>query len=424
MFDAPPVRSEPGSVAGRRVLGVGELVAGLRGLLEDSIGRVWVAGEISNLRQPASGHAYFTLKDDDAQLRCALFRGAARRLVFDPEDGMAVLAYGELTVYEPRGDLQLIVRNLEPRGEGALQVAFEQLRARLEREGLFDEARKRPIPEHPRRVGVVTSATGAALRDVLRVAAGRHGGTPLLLAPTRVQGAGAEAEIAAALAAVGERPGVDVALLVRGGGSLEDLQAFNHEAVARAIRASRVPVVCGVGHEVDVTIADLAADLRAPTPSAAAAAVVPDGRRLAERLAARSARLLRAAEARLDDAEATLRHVRATLRGLSPSARLAFQTARLGAALARLRREAAAVLERGEARLAARAARLDGLSPLAVLGRGYALVQRAGDGALVRAPGDVAPGDALRIRLAEGEIEAEVRRPGGGARPSGGGREG
>jgi exodeoxyribonuclease VII large subunit len=420
--DAPARRDAPGPGAGRRVLGVGELMAGLRGLLEDSIGRVWVAGEISNLRQPGSGHRYFTLKDDDGQLRCALFRGAARRLPFEPEDGMAVLAYGELTVYEPRGDLQLIVRALEPRGEGALQIAFEQLRARLEREGLFDTDLKRPVPEHPRRVGVVTSATGAALRDVLRVAAGRHGGTPLLLAPTRVQGAGAEREIAAALAAVAERPGVDVIVLVRGGGSLEDLQAFNHETVARAIRASCVPVVCGVGHETDITIADLAADLRAPTPSAAAAATVPDGSRLAERLVARSVRLLRATEARLDEAEAALRHWRTSLRGLSPAARLALQSARFASALRALRREAATAVERGEARLAARAARLDALSPLAVLGRGYALVQRADDGAIVRAPGEVAAGDGLRIRLARGEIEAEVRPPGGDARRGRGGR--
>lgn len=424
MFEDAPARSDTGPAAGRRVLAVGELVAGLREMLEDSVGRVWVAGEISNLRRPASGHAYFTLKDDDAQLRCALFRGNARRLVFDPEDGMAVLAYGELTIYESRGDLQLIVRSLEPRGEGALQIAFEQLRARLEREGLFGDASKRPLPEHPRRVGVVTSATGAALRDVLRVAAGRHGGTPLLLAPTRVQGAGAEREVAAALEAVSGRADVDVVLLVRGGGSLEDLQAFNHEVVARAIRASRVPVVCGVGHEVDVTIADLAADLRAPTPSAAAAAAVPDGRRLAERLAARSVRLLHAAEARVEDAETTLRHWHTTLRGLAPSARLALQAERFGAALRGLRREAAAALERGEARLGAHAGRLDSLSPLAVLGRGYALVQREGDGAIVRAPGDVSAGDGLRIRLADGEIEADVRRPEADVRPSRGGSKG
>jgi len=416
VLEDAPARDASGTAAARRVLSVGELVGGVRELLEDSVGRLWVAGEISNLRRPASGHAYFTLKDDDAQLRCALFRGAARRIPFDPEDGLAVLAYGELTVYPARGDLQLIVRALEPRGEGALQLAFEQLRARLEAEGLFDPDRKRPIPEHPRRIGVVTSGTGAAWRDVLRVAAGRHGGTPLLLAPTRVQGAGAEEAIAVALAAVAERPGVDVVLLVRGGGSLEDLQAFNHERVARAIRAMPVPVVCGVGHEVDVTIADLAADLRAPTPSAAAAAAVPDGRRLADRLAARTERLLAAVEERIAAAGARWRHGRTALRGLAPSARLALQAERLATATRGLRREVRAGLERREARLAAGIGRLDGLSPLAVLGRGYALVQREADGAIVRAPGDVAAGDGLRVRLAEGEIEAEVRPVRGGSR--------
>ena len=409
MFDDAAIRAGSAAAAGRRVLSVGELVSGVKALLDDSVGRVWVSGEISNLRRPASGHAYFTLKDDDAQLRCALFRGAARRMVFDPEDGLAVLAQGDLTVYGPRGDLQLIVRTLEPRGEGALQVAFEQLRARLEGEGLFDPQRKRPLPEHPRRVGVVTSATGAALRDVLRVAAGRHGGTPLLLAPARVQGAGAEREVVAALAAVAARPGVDVVLLVRGGGSLEDLQPFNHEAVARAIRASRVPVVCGVGHEVDVTIADLAADWRAATPSAAAAAAVPDGRRLAERLAERRQGLVRAVESRLAEAAATLRHWRTALGGLSPGARLAVQAERLTAAAGGLRRVAASGLDRREARLVGLAGRLESLSPLAVLGRGYALVRRADDGAIVRAAAEVGPGDGLRIRLAEGEIEAEVR---------------
>jgi exodeoxyribonuclease VII large subunit len=396
------------ATSARRVFGVAELVAGVRGLLGE-VGRVWVAGEISNLRRPASGHAYFTLKDGDAQLRAVLFRGAARGLPFEPEDGLEVLALGELTVYEARGDLQLVVRALEPRGEGALRLAFEQLRARLEREGLFDPARKRRIPAHPRRVGVVTSESGAALHDVLRVAAGRHGGTPLLLAPARVQGPGAEEEIAAALAAVAGRPGVDVVLLVRGGGSLEDLQAFNHERVARAIRAAPVPVVCGVGHELDVTIADLAADLRAPTPSAAAAAAVPDGAALRGRLGERAQRLVQALGGVLESAAARLRQQRGALRALAPRARLLLQEARLGAAARALRQQAAARLEARLARLAGLAGRLDSLSPLAVLGRGYALVQRAADGAIVRTPGDVGPGEALRIRLARGEIEAEVR---------------
>lgn len=416
MFEDPSEIASHAPAAGRRVFGVAELVSGLRELLENAVGRVWVAGEISNLRRPASGHAYFTLKDGDAQLRAVLFRGNARRLPFDPEDGLAVLVHGELTLYAPRGDLQLIVRTLEPRGEGALQIAFEQLRARLEAEGLFDPAHKRPIPARPRRIGIVTSATGAALHDVLRVAAGRDRGTPLLLAATPVQGPEAPGAIAAALGRVAARPGVDVVLLVRGGGSLEDLQAFNHETVARAVRACPVPVVCGVGHEVDVTIADLASDLRAPTPSAAAMAAVPDRAADGERLLGRWRRLLRAMAAALDDAGASLGERRAALRNLAPRARLETQATRLAALRRALGREVLGAHAHQAARLGALAGRLDGLSPLGVLGRGYALVQRRADGALVRRPADVAPGDGLRIRLAEGEIEARVAAPGRTAR--------
>jgi len=408
-FDEVP-GSAPSADAARRVFGVAELLSGVCGLMEDAVGRVWVSGEISNLRRPASGHAYFTLKDGEAQLRAALFRGAARRLVFEPEDGLEVLACGDLTVYAARGDLQLVVRALEPRGEGALQVAFEQLRRRLEAEGLFDPAAKRPVPARPRRVGVVTSATGAALRDVLRVAAERHAATPLLLAPTRVQGEGAEHEIAAALAAVAGRPGVDVVLLVRGGGSLEDLQAFNQEAVARAIRAAPVPVICGVGHEVDVTIADLAADRRAPTPSAAAAAAVPDGRSLRAGLAETTRRLAAAVQARLAILDGRLRREGAALRRLAPRQRLALPATRLAGARRALRAAWETDLDRRAARLGAATGRLDGLSPLAVLSRGYALVQHEDDGRVVRAADEVAPGDALRIRLGSGELSARVRR--------------
>jgi hypothetical protein len=255
-----------GGADARRPFRVSELAGGLRELLEEEVGRVFVVGEISNLRRAPSGHCYFTLKDDQAQLRAVLFRNAAVRLPFDPEDGLEVVVEAELTLYAARGDLQLIVRQMEPRGQGALQLAFEQLRARLEAEGLFDPARKRALPDWPRRVGVVTSPSGAALRDVIQVSGRRMPGIPLLIAPTRVQGDGAEEEIAAALDALGRLSDVDVILLVRGGGSLEDLRPFNTERVARAIVASRVPVVAGVGHEVDLSIADLAADARAPRP--------------------------------------------------------------------------------------------------------------------------------------------------------------
>jgi exodeoxyribonuclease VII large subunit len=396
------VESEP------RIYSVGELLSGLRALLEERLGRIWVVGEISNLARPQSGHVYFTLKDERGQLRAALFRGAARRLAFEPEEGLEVLAYGEVTVYEARGDLQIIVRQLEPRGVGALQLAFEQLRRRLEVEGLFDPARKRPLPEVPTRIGVVTSASGAALRDVIEVTGRRLPDVPLLIAPTRVQGVGAEDEIAAALDALGEQTDLSVILLVRGGGSLEDLQPFNTEVVARAIARSRVPVVSGVGHEVDVTIADLAADVRAPTPSAAAEQAVPDRSALERALDAAWRRLRRALDAQLSECAARLEREREALRMQAPTARLAAQRQRWLAAARALRRVVRARAESARAGVEQLAGRLDSLSPLAVLGRGYALVRRARDAGIVRTVSDAGVGERLSIRLAEAEIEAVV----------------
>jgi exodeoxyribonuclease VII large subunit len=390
----------------RRVLSVSELLVGLRGLFEDAVGRVWVAGEVSNLRRASSGHLYFTLKDEGAQVRAVLFRASARRVAFEPQDGMAVLAYGDLAIFEPRGDLQLLVRALEPRGVGALQLAFEQLRARLAAEGLFDAERKRPLPAHPRRVGVVTSPGGAALRDVIQVSRRRCPAVPLLVAPTRVQGEGAEEEIAAALARVAREPEVDVVLLVRGGGSLEDLLAFNGEVVARAIRFSPVPVVSGVGHETDVTIADLAADARAATPSAAAMLALPDRAALRAQLARDLRRLAGAVRALLAARRARARQEGQALAAFAPRARLAAQGSRLAATHSALARAGRALVERRRARLAAAAGRLDSLSPLAVLARGYALVRLGRSGPIVRRAEMVARGDRLHVRLAAGELEA------------------
>ena len=401
---APPV--QPGLLA-RRVFSVSELVSDLNSLLEDEFGRVWVVGEISNLHRAGSGHCYFTLKDDEAQIRAALFRGIAERLPFDPEDGLEVVVLGELTIYSPRGDLQIIVRSLEPRGQGALQLAFEQLRARLETEGLFASELKRPLPEFPRRVGVVTSPSGAAIRDVIHVTGQRFPSIPLLLAPTRVQGEGAADEVAAALELVAAR-GVEVILLVRGGGSLEDLFAFNTERVARAIRACPVPVVSGVGHEVDVTISDLVADARAPTPSAGAALVVPDRRSFETRLDRDRRRLRAAALGVVVTAATRLSRGREALRAHAPSARLLAHRLRFEAALRAMRRGVASNLAAGEARLAAASGRLDALSPLAVLSRGYAIVYREPEGRIVRRAREVRAGDALRLRVAEGEIAATV----------------
>jgi exodeoxyribonuclease VII large subunit len=394
--------------ASPRIYTVGDLLSGIKVLLEERVGRLWLVGEVSNLHRASSGHLYFTLKDDGGQIRAALFRSAARRLAFDPEDGLEVLAYGDVTVYEPRGDLQIVVRRLEPRGLGALQLAFEQLRSRLEAEGLFDPQRKRPLPRLPARIGVVTSPSGAAIRDVIEVTGRRFPAAPLLIAATRVQGLGAEDEIAAALDAIGGRGDVDLVLLVRGGGSLEDLQPFNTETVARAIVRSPVPVVSGVGHEVDVTIADLAADLRAPTPSAAAEQVLPDRALLRGDLERDWRRLRRAAAALLERFSSRLGRERDALRVLAPSARLAAQRSRLEAGARALERVVAVQLAGWRSRLAEQAGRLESLSPLGVLARGYALVRRSRDGAIVRSAGQVARGERLAIRVAEAELEASV----------------
>jgi exodeoxyribonuclease VII large subunit len=298
---------------------------------------------------------------------------------------------------------------MEPRGQGALQLAFEQLRARLEAEGLFDPAKKRPLPAWPRRVGLVTSPFGAALHDVIEVSGRRMPAIPLLLAPVRVQGDGAENEVAAALAALGRVDDVDVILLVRGGGSLEDLRPFNTERVARAILASRVPVVSGVGHEVDLTIADLAADARAPTPSAAAELALPDGAAWRGRLHALRRRLASAAGARVARAGRRLAQLAGSLRAHAPAARLAARRARLDTLARALEREGMHAVALRRERLVALAAHLDALSPLAVLGRGYAIA-RGADGRVLKSAREVAAGDALTLRLHEGEVEATATR--------------
>ena len=396
----------------RRILGVGQLIAGLQGLLEQRVGRIWVAGEISNLHRARSGHAYFTLKDEDGQLRAALFRGSAGRVRFELEEGLEVVAEAEVSIYAARGDLQLIVRQLEPRGVGALQLAFEQLRKRLAAAGLFDPERKRPIPTFPRRLGLVTSPTSAAIRDVLQVASRRFPATPILIAPTLVQGDSAPDQIAQALARVAEMPDVDAILLVRGGGSLEDLWAFNTEAVAHAIARCPVPVISGVGHETDLTIADLVADLRAPTPSAAAMQVLPDRVELARLVGRDVRRLVAAIDQQIGAHRASVHALGGLLRARSPQARVAL--ARTREARARVAGVTAirSLLDARGRRLSEAVARLDSLSPLAVLGRGYGLVRRERDGRIVRSPADVALDEALEVRLAEGSIGARVTRLG------------
>lgn len=402
--------ASPQADGGRLLLGVGQLIAGLKGLLEQQVGRVWVVGEISNLHRARSGHCYFTLKDEEGQLRAALFRGDAQRVRFELEEGLEVVAEAQVSIYAARGDLQLLVRGLEPRGVGALQLAFEQLRRRLQAAGLFDEARKRPIPSHPRRVGVVTSPTSAAIRDVLQVAARRFPSTPILISPCLVQGDEAPAQIAAALDRLGPVDDIDVILLVRGGGSLEDLFAFNSEAVAQAIARSPRPVISGVGHETDLTIADLVADARAPTPSAAAMQALPDRVALARLVARDVSRLAEALGRRLEHAQLRVERLGALLRARSPQARVALARTREARARVAALQAIRGRVDRQRRRLSEAAARLDALSPLAVLGRGYAIARRERDGRILRSAHEVGLGERLELRLAVGRLAVEVAR--------------
>jgi exodeoxyribonuclease VII large subunit len=439
----------------RVVCTVGELAMRIKAQLEDQFPAVWVEGEISNLRTPSSGHAYFTLKDDTAQLRCVLFRGRGRRVAFQPEDGMQVLAFGGLDVYLARGEYQLVVELLEPKGVGALQLAFEQLKRRLEAEGLFDSARKRPLPPFPRTIGIVTSPTGAAIRDMLHVIDRRFADLRILITPVRVQGEEAPGEIVAALRDLQAVEDLDVIIVGRGGGSIEDLWAFNDERVARAIAGCRVPVISGVGHETDFTIADFVADLRAPTPSAAAEVVVQEKLQVARALVGLYEALKQAMASRLErdrervevlgkrrvltDAARALRDLyrrvdeltsrltramrgserqathrlslaRNALRSLNPVARIANGTVLLAQLRGRLASAAVHSVKVSQHRFDAAVGRLDSLSPLAVLGRGYSLTRLLPSGVIVRDAAQTRPGDAIEILLHQGAVEARVER--------------
>jgi len=451
---APPA-PRASSREGRDVYTVSRLNREARGLIEGGLGIVWLEGELSNFARPASGHWYFSLKDDTAQVRCAMFRQRNALVTFPPRDGMQVLVRARVSLYEPRGDFQLIVDHLEEAGEGELRRRFEALKRRLEAEGLFATERKRPIPALPRCIGVVSSPTGAALRDILHVLGRRFPAVPVVLYPAPVQGEGAAPRIAAALRTASERAEADVLILARGGGSLEDLWAFNEEVVARAIVASVVPVVSAVGHEVDFTIADMAADLRAPTPSAAAEVVVPDAaewlrgleasrrrlagalyRQLAERRetlgwAARRlkqlhpALLLERQAQRLDElagrlagamrgeielASHRLAARRAELASLSPAARLAGLQGRLRVLEARLVPALAARLESARSRLSGTARALHAVSPLGTLERGYAIVTLAESGRVLTDASGAVPGEEIEARLARGRLRARVLR--------------
>ncbi|EKP0256350.1 exodeoxyribonuclease VII large subunit [Aeromonas salmonicida] len=448
-------RYTPSSAANGReqqVFTVTRLNSAVRMILEQDLGLVWLTGELSNLAMPSSGHWYFSLKDLGAQVRCAMFKGNNRRVAFRPQDGMQLLVQARVSLYEPRGDYQLIIESMQPAGDGVLALRFEELKRRLGAEGLFDEGRKRPLPREPRAVGLVTSATGAALHDMLTVLKRRAPDLPVFIYPTQVQGSAAIGQIVAAIALANRRAEVDVLIVGRGGGSLEDLWCFNEEVVARAIANSAIPVISAVGHEVDVTISDFAADLRAPTPSAAAELVAPDQSARAQRLAhlwqrlvqamnrhqtaARhgfvllqkrldhqdpkrrleqqsqrldelSARLQQLLNQRLHQGERRLANLELRLQAKSPERLLAIGRRRHQLAQERLYALITKRQDQASHRLAMLTARLDGVSPLATLGRGYSIT-RTQSGDVINRAAQVNAGQTLVTTLAEGHLQVRV----------------
>jgi exodeoxyribonuclease VII large subunit len=456
----PEPDPEPAPVAApvRRIWTVTDLTAAIRDLLETRFTEVWVEGELSNCRVWNTGHLYFTVKDSGAQIKAVMWRSAMRALRFKPEDGLHVVARGRVSVYDPKGEYQLVCEHMEPQGAGALQLAFEQLKKRLAAEGLFDQARKRPLPTLPRKIGIVTSLDGAAIRDIIKVISRRHPNVHLVIRPARVQGEGAAADVARGLSAIAKVPGVDVVIVGRGGGSIEDLWAFNEEAVARAIARSPVPVISAVGHETDFTIADFVADLRAPTPSAAAEMVVAGKDEFRARIDRLSGRTSAATHRRLERLRALTHRLegrpglagfpgRLALRGRHLAElthqmgragralvgrrerryhelRLALETfdlrRRIGAVRTRLARVdaslRAAVLRvhhRADGRFRGQAARLESLSPLGVLARGYAVCWNDDRTRIIRDASAVTAGDDLRVTLHRGELECRVTKTAG-----------
>lgn len=436
----------------RRFLTVSELTESLRALLEEEFGLLWVAGEISGTRAQTSGHVYFTLKDGEAVLNCVCYRSSVRFLKFKPKDGVAVLARGRLDIWPPSGRYQLVVEALEPQGLGALQVAFEKLKQRLTLEGLFADDRKRPLPRYPRRIGIVTSPTGAVIQDMLRIIARRWPLAHVRLFPALVQGEGSVDQVSSGIRYFSECGWPEVVIVARGGGSLEDLWTFNEEQVARSIAASKVPVVSAIGHETDVTIADFVADKRAATPSMAAELVTPDASDLDRHIAATTRRLERGMRLKLaecarklhqsgveremsvlrrrigralqavDDREFRLRDcVRSALarrtrrielltlelRRRDVRLRLSQAKRTMEGLEARIRRAAERTLVRARSRFGLLAAHLGQLSPLKILDRGYAIVQTA-EGKVVKDPEDTRLGDAIRIRVARALVTANV----------------
>jgi exodeoxyribonuclease VII large subunit len=432
---------------------VTELTANIKALLETSFGLLWVTGEVSNLRRPASGHVYFTLKDETSQIRAVIFRPAFAKIGFALEDGMEIVCRGRLNVYHLRGEYQIVIDAAEPRGLGALQMAFEQLKRRLDEEGLFDPSRKKAIPFLPQRIGVVTSSTGAAIRDILNITGRRFPSVNILIAPVRVQGVEAPPEICDAIARLNEIPDIDVIILTRGGGSLEDLFPFNDERVARAIVSSEIPVISAVGHEIDFTISDFVADLRAPTPSAAAELVVPERRELVGMVGSFDTRLTNGWKKKNERSRETVCALRERLR--DPGKKIADLRIRIDDQTFRIAEDMKKSLARRRerflytGRLLMRAnpagevrdyrlvvenlkksviagttfylkntknrfqrelVMLESLSPLSVLKRGYGIVKRLPEGNIVRDATTLAVGSRIDVRLFSGSLSAEVTK--------------
>ncbi len=394
-----------------RVFSVSELTSEIKDSLETQFAAIWVSGEVSEVSRPQSGHIYFTLKDESSQIRAVLWRSAVQRLPFTLEDGQQVIVQGNIDVYLPRGSYQIVVRTVEPQGLGALQIAFRQMQQRLATEGLFDPRHKKPLPTFPQRVAFVTSPTGAAIRDFLEVATRRFRGANILVVPARVQGEGSPQEVARGIETANRMQcPPDVLVVGRGGGSLEDLWAFNTEVVVRAIFNSRIPVVSAVGHEIDVTLADLVADVRALTPSEAAERLFPSSDELKHRLGVLARRLstgLRGRVVRMRSMLEALAKRRVLQR---PHEYLYDRSRRLDELDARLQRAVQRRITHFKDRLTAASTHLESLSPLAVLSRGYSVTQRADDGKIVRDAAQLQPGDLIRTQLHQGHILSRVEK--------------
>ncbi|OQX00958.1 MAG: exodeoxyribonuclease VII large subunit [Desulfobacteraceae bacterium IS3] len=386
----------------REIYSISELTADIKNLLEENFPFVWVSGEISNFHTPISGHFYFTLKDENTQIRAVMFRGQNRSLKFKPQDGMQITGLGRITVYEPRGNYQIIFEYLEPKGIGALQAGFEQLKARLSQEGLFDPQHKKPLPFMPKKISVITSPTGAVIRDILTVIDRRFPDIHIEIIPVKVQGDTAAKEIVSAIELLNRRKDADVAILARGGGSLEDLQSFNSEKVARAIFASEIPIISAVGHETDFTIADFTADLRAPTPSAAAEMAVPLKHELAGKCTRLSSALKNCFYRYMEHRRKRLKEISAKL--LYPMKRIQQSGLKNDELSQRLIRVFVSSIRRKREEISWRVARLQSLSPLAILARGYSITRTVPEHIAVTDSDAVTHGQQLEIMLAKGSL--------------------